>query len=349
MSWKSRCYAGACFLLSLSLFQPAVLADSFTSNVFATGGALGVTHPDSVTLGDGSVWIAYTNGTNGTGGGGNSTVVQYGTSGVVLSTYSIAGSVDGLKFNPSTGQVWALQNQDGNSALTIINPTTHTLTPVSYAVTSPTSGFDDVVFNGSQTYLSQTNPASPTDPIIVNLTNSVSPLTVGTILTKGALGMNNDPDSLKLSPSGSLVLSSGDDGTLTFVANPGTGSQSVSFLQLSNATGAAVSGLDDSLYATATQGTIYLTDTGANTVYAIQASGLTLGELFAAVGSEKAFGTVDLSTGLFTTINIGSSLTSPHGLAFATPEPGTFALALGGLVLLVAYGIGRGGLAEPGA
>jgi len=352
MSWKSRCFCGGCFLVALSLFQPAALADSFKLSVFATGGTN--TGPDSITLGAGSVWVAYTNGACSTGCGGSSTIVQYSTSGVVQHTYTIAGSVDGLKFNPSTGQVWALQNQDGNSSLTIIDPVKHTLKSLSYAVTSPGMGFDDVVFSGSQTYLSQTNPVVGTDPTIVKLTNSTSPLTVGTILTMGATGTNlatgkvgptiqTDPDSLKLSPTGSLVLSSGADGTLTFVANPGTGSQSVSFIQLLNPTGAPVSGLDDSLYATATQGIIYLTDPTGNTVYSIDASGLTVGELFAAVGSEKAFGTVNLSTGLFTT-DLGplNGLDSPHGLAFQpTPEPGTFTLALSGVVLLVAAGIRR--------
>jgi hypothetical protein len=327
-------------------FQPYVLADSFTATVFATGGSA-YKSPDSITLGDGSVWVAYTNGACSTGCGGGSTVVQYSPSGAVLNTYPIAGSVDGLQFNPTTGMVWALQNQDGNSSLTIINPTTHALTPYSYAVTSPGMGYDDVQFLNGQTYLSQTNPVVGTDPTIVKLTNSSSPLTVSTVLTMGATGVNlatgkvtptvqTDPDSLKVSPTGSLVLSSGADGTLTFVANPGTSSQSVSWIQVVDSSGAPASDIDDSLYATATSGIIYLTDTGANTVYAIDASGMTIGELFVNVDSEDAFGTLNLATGLFTT-DLGG-LVSPHGLAFqaATPEPSTFVLALGGTLLLLA-------------
>ena len=114
----------------------------------------------------------------------------------------------------------------------------------------------------------------------------------------GATGLNlatgkvtptiqTDPDSLKVSPTGSLVLSSEADGTLIWVANPGAASQSVSWIQIVDSTGAPVSNIDDSLYATATSGIIYLTDTGANTVYAIDASGMTIGELFASARQQR--------------------------------------------------------------
>jgi hypothetical protein len=189
MRCKPRFGTAVWVLFLASAFQPHILADTFKPTVFATGGTA-YNSPDSITLGDGSVWVAYTNGACSTGCGGTSTVVQYSPSGAVLNTYTIAGNVDGLQYNPTTGMVWALQNQDGNSSLTIINPTTRTLTPYTYAVTSPTRGYDDVQFLNGQTYMSETNPAAGTDPTIVKLTNSASPLTVGTILTMGATGLN---------------------------------------------------------------------------------------------------------------------------------------------------------------
>src|ERR1700722_20930876 len=105
-----------------------------SSSVFATGGAVGGTQPDSVTIGDGSVWVEYGNGADSTGAGGSSTIVQYSaTSGAVQHNYTISGLVDGLKFNPTTGMVWALQNNDANATLSIINPTTHTVSgPLKY-------------------------------------------------------------------------------------------------------------------------------------------------------------------------------------------------------------------------
>jgi hypothetical protein len=80
--------------------------------------------PDSVVFGDSSLWVSYQNNADSTGASGSSTVVRYSSSGVVVSTWTIAGNVDGLRIDP-TGQVWALQNQDANSALTVINPVTN--------------------------------------------------------------------------------------------------------------------------------------------------------------------------------------------------------------------------------
>src|ERR1700758_61262 len=93
---------------------------TYTVQTFATGTSVGATQPDSVSYGDGSIWVAYTNGADSTGLSGSSTIVRYSTTGAVQTSWSIAGNVDGLRVDPSTGLVWALQNNDGNSALTVI-------------------------------------------------------------------------------------------------------------------------------------------------------------------------------------------------------------------------------------
>src|SRR5450755_1884391 len=117
--------------LAISLAARAHAASFTQPQIFATGAAVGATSPDSVTFGDGSVWVAYQNGADSAGASGASKVVRYSPAGSIISTWSIAGNVDGLKVAPS-GQVWALQNNDGNSALTIINPTTNATTAYSY-------------------------------------------------------------------------------------------------------------------------------------------------------------------------------------------------------------------------
>jgi len=76
---------------------------------FATGTAVNATGPDSITLSRNSVWVSYTNGADSTGLSGSSTIVQYKLNGEVRQTYSITGSVDGLKVDPRTGLVWALR------------------------------------------------------------------------------------------------------------------------------------------------------------------------------------------------------------------------------------------------
>jgi len=295
---------------------------------FATGTAVNATGPDSITLSRNSVWVSYTNGADSTGLSGSSTVVEYKLNGEVRHTYSIAGSVDGLKVDPRTGHVWALQNQDGNSTLSLINPKTHIVTgPIPYAVTSTTEGYDDVVFRGNQVFLSYTNPASPADPIIQLLTNGSDPLVVTPIVFRRTNGTNlatgqanqpttqNDPDSMKLTPTGDLMLTSGDDGQLLFVEKPGKPDQSVSFLTLLDpSTGLAVSGLDDAVFATAREGTLYLADTSNNRVLKIDVDHIPVGTLFASVGSLNQLTVVDIHTGL--TSPFVSNLNGPHGLEF---------------------------------
>src|ERR1700730_7060067 len=97
---------------------------------------------DSITLANGDVWVAYTNGADSTGASGHSTVVEYDPSGKMVHSYSLAGYVDGLKFNPVTGEIWALQNQDGNSTLSLINPVSQTVSgPLHYADPSSSRGY----------------------------------------------------------------------------------------------------------------------------------------------------------------------------------------------------------------
>jgi hypothetical protein len=296
-------------------------------STFATGTTVNATAPDSIALGRNSIWVSYANGADSTGLGGSSTIVQYSFDGKVRRTYSIPGSVDGLKLDPKTGLVWALQNQDGNSTLTLIDPKEHALSaPIPYAMKSSTEGYDDVVFRFDKVFLSYTNPAVPTDPTIQLLKIGSDPLAVTPILLMGATGTNlatgaenqptadNDPDSLKLTPNGDLMLSSGADGQLIFVSDPGSAHQSVSFLQLLDPSGAPVSGLDDAVFVTDERGTFYLTDTNNNRVLKIEVEDLVKDSLFASVGSLNELASVNIKTGTVTAFLPG--LNGPHGILF---------------------------------
>jgi sugar lactone lactonase YvrE len=333
-----------------ALFTVQVRAASITPTVFATGGPISSTSPDSVVFGDGSLWVSYQNGADSTGASGSSTVVRYSPSGSVQNTWSIAGNVDGLRIDPS-GQVWALQNNDGNSALTVINPATNGTTSYSYGNTYTNvanRGFDDVEFLNGLAYLSQTNPASSTDPIINVLTSGLaSPLQVAGILNSTFTGTNlatgtmasttiTDPDSLVLDLSGDLVLTGEADQEIVFVHNPGAPNQTESFIVLLGTNGQAINGFpDDTVFPNAANGIFYVTDTGANTVYALTATGLAPGSVYVDVGNE--FGQLNLSTGVVTPIFTG---VSPHGVVFvATPEPASFFLTAGALLIAAAFGL----------
>jgi hypothetical protein len=97
--------------LSVISVAGSAAAQSIRSvSTFAHGTSVKATAPDSITVGGGSVWVSYTNGADSTGLGGASTVVQYDLKGNIEQQFSIAGSVDGLKRDPRTGLIWALQN-----------------------------------------------------------------------------------------------------------------------------------------------------------------------------------------------------------------------------------------------
>jgi hypothetical protein len=338
-----RIIAPSAAALLIALCTSARADPTAASFVFATGGAVGGAQPDSVTIGDGSVWIEYGNGADSTGASGSSTIVQYSRGGAVQQTYTVSGLVDGLKFNPVTGKVWALQNNDGNASLSIIDPTTHTVSaPLTYAVTSATRGYDDVAFLGGKVYLSYTNPVNPTDPVLQILNNGDTPagtLTTTSILTASQTGISvPDIDSLKSTPNGGLVLTSEGDGpgtgnpvgTFTLISNPGAVNQTVTNVPATDAKGNPSEGMDDVLFPGVTQGTLFVTDTPTNKVYEVRLTGLDPNTPIISLGSFGEIATVNPSTGVVETVLL-SGLSAPHGfdfIPFAVPEPSTWAMML---------------------
>jgi hypothetical protein len=330
-----------------------------SSSVFATGGTVGGSQPDSVTIGDGSVWIEYGNTADSTGAGGSSTIAQYSYGGTVQHTYTISGLVDGLKFNPVTGMVWALQNNDANATLSIINPTTQTVSgplrygpPYTYTMPGPLArGYDDVAFLGGKVYLSYTNPVSPTDPVLQILNNGNTPtgtLTTTSILTAAQTGISvPDIDSLKSTPNGELVLTSEGDGagtgnpvgTFSLIAKPGAANQTVTKVPVTDSMGHPSEGMDDVLFPGVTQGTLFVTDTPTNKVHEVRLTGLDPNTPIISLGSFGEVATVNPVTGVVETPLL-TGLTAPHGLdfiPFAVPEPSSWEMMLlgfGGLGFL---------------
>jgi hypothetical protein len=291
----------------------------------------GDTNPDSLTLDGNSLFAAYTNGVASDGTGpGTSEIVQYNLEGRIVHSYDITGSVDGLRVDPRTDLLWALQNQDGNSTLTVINPQTHHVSaPLPYETTSATRGYDDVAFEGHTTFLSYTNPVNKGDPVIVSLEGGDrlrdDELETTPVLSFGATGTNtvthatnqvvplNDPDSLTTAPNGDLLLSSEADGTIVDVHHPGKGNQSVSFTEISDGHGGFANDLDDVVKPDATSGTFILADSTTNKIEAFHVTGLNPHDYYASVSDLGGFGQVDPSTGQFTLL---VSAPGAHGLSF---------------------------------
>jgi hypothetical protein len=260
----------------------------------------------------------------------------------------VTGLADGLKYDSTTGNVWVLLNNDGNAALRFINPETQqisgTLTYGSGYVYGANSsrGFDDVVFDGSRVFLSETNPVNPGDPVIVELLNGQAPFgkleTTG-ILSFGDTGTNlvtgqtnqtlpmTDPDSLKLLSNGDLLLTGEADGAYIFVKDPGTAQQTESFVTLP--TGDVP---DDAIMPTSSSGTFYISNQGGNDVISVQVTGLNTHDLYADITNANNQGEliqIDPHTGAVTPIVTG--LSAPHGLAFvpsaSDPSHGSGAVA----------------------
>ena len=318
-------------------FKPAAVAGPVvrSTSIFAVGAEAGnATSPDSVTMSPGSIWIEYGNGADSTGklpNGGSSTIVQYSTQGKIEHTYSIPGEIDGLKYDPNTGNIWALKNQDANSLLYIIDPRTNQVgSPLSYASpyvygANSSRGYDDVAFDGKKVFLSYANPKNVGDSVVQQLDNGTAPagkLETTSILRLGDTGTNlttgemnqplpvADPDSIKTLPDGSLMLTSDHDQSVDIISHPGTAQQTVSFVNLPLGS----SGLDDTVVPTSTAGTFVISNGGGNDVLKVNVTGLNTHDIYISVGSDNAVDQLDPKTGVLTPIITG--LNSPAGLLF---------------------------------
>jgi hypothetical protein len=361
-------FRGLCLTaLLVATAASAYAAPTATQTVFANGAAVGGSQPDSVTVGNGSVWIEYGNNVDSTGvTPGDSTIVQYSatTGAIQHAPYSISGEVDGLKVDPATGMVWALQNQDANATVSLINPSTGVVTgPLKYAAPpyayggnppgpAPLNngrGYDDVAFLNGNVYLSYTNPVNPTDSVLQVLNNGNNPsgtLTTTSILTAQQTGLTSsidepDIDSLKSTRNGELVLTTEGDGSapgstdpvgeFTLIAHPGAGNQTVTNVRVTDA-GNNVQGIDDVIFPGATSGWLYVAETDSNTVDKVWLSGLDPNTAIVAIGGLEEVALVNPITG-DVEAPLLSGLSSPHGMDFvAVPEPSTWAMMALGFV-----------------
>ncbi len=342
---RSQVTTAGLVCISLFALQAKDARVGFTTTQFAASTA-NYNSPDSITVGGGFVYVGF----NNNGAGGFSTIVKYTMDGTVVNSVNVSGNNDGLKINPADGKIWALQNQDGpNPNLVVINPTN--LATKQYALNSVNGGggFDDMTFVNGKAYLSASNPQKDpnTDPAIVRATivgNSVklSPVLLGnalaTNMTTGALQDLDliDPDALTHDQYGNLVLTDETQNQLIFDHNPGTVNQSVSFLNISTPSLGSIN-TDETGFPTAA-GFLLATDEATGIIYKVQGP-FVPGAAYAASPDNGIFGSLDLTTGAITPIDIG--VDNVHGLAFVSPEPSSVVLAAIGALAVVGWGWNR--------
>jgi hypothetical protein len=311
-------------LLALAAAGQVTATTPYTVSPFATS-VLGVYfQPDSIAAVGGRIFIGFGNGAAPDGSDGkSSTIVEYDAAGNVLKTFSVVGHNDGLKVDPRTQKLWAIQNEDKNPNLVIIDPITASQTLYTFSSTPHGGGYDDVAFIGNEIFISASNPANNpnTAPAIVRATISgstvnVSSVMVGTatatdIPTDSPVALNLlDPDSMHFDPFGDLVLDSQSDAELVIVHHPGGVDQSVYHLGLT-LNGAAVQ-VDDTVYATSSHGVILVSDRDGETIYSITKDIFKPGAAYSA--APTSVGELDLDTGVLT--NVVTGMVSPHGMIF---------------------------------
>ncbi|HEY6249927.1 MAG TPA: hypothetical protein VI685_08185 [Candidatus Angelobacter sp.] len=328
LSFRTRTAAVVLFVAVVSLAAMAQIEvqPPYHLRVFAHAVPGQFTQPDSIAVSKDRVFIGYGNGVAKDGTDGkSSTIVEYRMDGSIVRTFSVVGHNDGLKIDPRTHLLWALQNEDGNPALAIINPGTGTQQDFTFAPTVHGGGFDDMVFRNGEVFLSASNPSGNpnTDPAIVRAKLSgstvvVSPVFAGNatatdLLTETPVTLNlQDPDSMITDPAGDLLLDSQADSELVIVRHPGAKNQSAVRVPVSSPF--AGTQVDDTVFATSSDGFILVSDLDAGIVYAISRHSFTPGTAYSAANVPGFVGRLDLEFGQLTPIVTG--LRNPRGMAF---------------------------------
>lgn len=302
----------------------------------------GATQPDdlAVSANGKDLWIGYGNGVDTTGKGAPSTLVEYDiASGTILHNLSIPGHLDGLKINPSTGEVWATENEDGNPTLAVVNPKNGHFKIYSFAPALLTGGIDDLVFTGANTtdedvFIVSSSQANTTLPVIVTLAGPLkksharvssalngNPVAVWNVVTNAAETTDTigDPDSMTLDPAGELVLDNRSDDSL-YIVRRNTTANPVLRVPLT-LSGSPVE-VNDTIFtfsattgAASTAGVIYITDTAANVIYSLTKPYFPANEVYTAANVVNDVGLVDLNTGVVVPVVTG--FLGVHGLAFS--------------------------------
>lgn len=330
--------ASLCGLLFAAFAVPAFAqspeapqaAAPYQLSVFATAPS-GLSAPDSIAVLNDHVFVGYGDGHDPAGADGlSSQVVEYTMDGKIVRIYTVLGHNDGLKVDPHTHLLWALQNEDGNARLVIINTETQDRQLFLLGTGPHRGGYDDITFRGCSAYLSASNPTiNPnTAPAIVAVHFRGNQVDLEGVLAGNASAIDiptgattqlnlQDPDSMTLDPFGNLLLDSQGDQELLIVSDPGSPNQRVLHVPLTfvAANGAVTSvETDDTNFATSTEGFLLFADKGLNTVYKLTTNAFAPGTAYTAADGGPFVGTLNLSTGRITPVVTG--LAGPGGLVF---------------------------------
>jgi len=328
------------------------LKHSFQPNGTGAAKTGSLSQPDDIVTLGGKLYVGFQNGVGSQGeaapsGNLDSTLVEFTPAGSVVKQWDVTGKIDGMGADSATGQVIATVNEDSKSSLYTVSGGTvthYTYTPS----TLPHLGGTDAVavdngkilISASAPGTSGTAPASSPAVYTVTLnagtkTASVAPFFADNATATGADAPNagtkvtlklTDPDSNGVVPSsspefaGDFMLNSQGDEELIF---SGARGQNLQVLKISNS-------IDDTAWATSASGSLYTTDSSANSVDAFTGS-FTPGTAYTAVTPCNAnsapstcpgpgypanfLGTINLKTGAVGKVTVVGPV-APKGLIF---------------------------------
>ena len=311
-----------------------------------------LTQPDDIVTLGGNLYVGFQNGVGSQGevsasGNLDSTLVEFTPAGSVVKQWDVTGKIDGMGADSATGQVIATVNEDSKSSLyTVSGGTvthyTYTPSPLPHLGGTDAVAVDNgkILISASAPGTSGKAPASAPAVFAVTLnagakTAAVAPFFADNATATGVNAPNagkkvtlalTDPDSNGVVPAGSpefagdFMLNSQGDEELIFSAASG---QNLQVLKISNP-------VDDIAWATSASGTLYTTDSGADTVDAITGS-FTPGTAYTAVTPCNAnsapttcpgpgypansLGTINLKTGAVSNVTVIGPV-APKGLIF---------------------------------
>ena len=332
---------------------------SGSSLTHEVGGSLQpLTAPDDIVALRGKLFVGFQNGVGPQGeptssGNSASTLVEMARDGDVAHQWDLTGKIDGLGADKAAGLIAATVNEDGNSSLYIINPSSHGPGAVTHYVYSPNplphgGGTDAVTFMSGLMLIGASAPTQ-NGPAVYSVTLQ-PPTTAGGdgVASATSLFMDNatatpanagapsqlaltDPDSNTKVPGsaprfgGDFMLDSQGDLQQIYVSDPGTSHQALSVLQLTQS-------VNDTSFVTSDDGLLFVTDASSDSVDAVTGP-FHVGEAFVSAtpcGSNNApstcpappqfpanfLGTLDLNTGSVNQVPVSGVSLTPQGTVF---------------------------------
>jgi hypothetical protein len=312
-----------------------------------------LTQPDDIVALGGKLYVGFQNGVGSQGeasasGNLDSTLVELTPAGSVVKQWDVTGKIDGMGADSTTGQVIATVNEDSKSSLHTVssgNVTHYTYTPSPLPQMGGTDAVavyqGKILISASAPGTSGKAPTSAPAVFAVTLnagakTAAVAPFFADNATATGVNAPNpgkkvtlalTDPDSNGVVPStspefaGDFMLNSQGDEEPIF---SGTSGQNLQVLKISKP-------VDDTAWATSASGSLYTTDSGADTVDVITGP-FRPGTAYTAVAPCNAnsaptvcpvppkypvnsLGTINLKTGAVGTVPL-TGVVAPKGMVF---------------------------------